>query len=328
MSFTIYYEAKQEGLWFQSLSDKLGSAKMKVMEEYGGNPSEVDDLVAYDLPDIILVQDNEPKLVLEKTEEVPTGHNVGQRFARLVRAAERGVISVYFLPFAAMKHGRYANPCWVNARLFEAMFRVWEIHGVPALAVEWSHDGNYELVRDGTENQLLRMLIDELLLANFAFTKVKLVDQLRERMKQATEKALERYKGYGEPPKSIKILPTKDFVDSLQKQFRSLDLPEHLIARGQSLIYTIRMSEGKCRREDPYTGMQLVYDYYLCRNGPTKHDRHTNLIVSFPEISKEVWLRENPFDRQRKRRLWYIVPDLLIFKDAILDPERVITGKF
>ncbi|MFL6318179.1 MAG: hypothetical protein ACJ73C_15780, partial [Nitrososphaeraceae archaeon] len=57
--------------------------------------------------DIILVEDEVPKLILEKTREVPTGHNVGQRFGRLVNAAEEGVMVIFFLPFIARKHGKY-----------------------------------------------------------------------------------------------------------------------------------------------------------------------------------------------------------------------------
>ena len=48
----------------------------------------IQKLLKYDRPDIILVKEGVPKLVIEKTREVPTGHNVGQRFARLVNAVE------------------------------------------------------------------------------------------------------------------------------------------------------------------------------------------------------------------------------------------------
>ena len=38
-------------------------------------------------------------LVVKKTREVPTGHNVGQRMARLIRAVELGIPTIYFCPF-------------------------------------------------------------------------------------------------------------------------------------------------------------------------------------------------------------------------------------
>lgn len=324
MKFTIYYEAKQEGLWFRDLSERLSDADMRAIKKYGKRPPVLDDLTAYDLPDIILMQDGTPRLVLEKTEEVPTGHNVGQRFARLVRAAELGVMAVYFLPFAAMKHGAHANPCWINTRLLEAMLKMWQIHGIPAVAVEWPHDKDYELIRDGTENRIIGALVDALVSTNFNLAQVKIIDELKAKMEQAIKDATSRHRGYGEPPGSVEIFPTSSFLESLRERFGRVNLPECFAARDRSLVYTIRMHEKTCRREDPYTGMQLVYDYHLCRKGPTKMDRHTNLVLNFPEIRRSVWLKKNPFDPSKKRRLWYIIPDLLVFKDGVLNPETIV----
>jgi len=324
MNPIIYYEAEQEGRWFQGLSKHLTSAEMRLMRTFGKNPRVIDELITYDLPDVILVINEEPKIVLEKTEEVPTGHNVGQRFARLVRAAELGVMVIYFLPFAAMKHGRYANPCWVNARLFGAMFKVWKIHEVPFMAVNWPHDENYELLRNGTEDKIVRNLISKLLETKFDLRLVGLIDQIKEKMEITMDEAMERNKGYGEPPGSVKIEPTNDFLDSIQGKFKETGLPQYFGARSNTLIYRIGMTEQNCRREDPYTGMQLIYDYQYCRRGRTKYDRHMNLILYFPEIRKHVWFRRNPYDPQKKRRLWYLVPDLMVFKDGVINPEHII----
>ena len=325
VSFTIYYEAEQEGRWFQGLSKHLASAEMRLMRTYGKNPRVIDELITYDLPDVILVVNDEPKIVLEKTEEVPTGHNVGQRFARLVRAAELGVMVIYFLPFAAMKHGKYANPCWVNARLLGAMFRVWEIHKTPFIAVDWPHDKDYELLRNGTEDKVVRKLIDELLETSFDLDAASLIEQMKVEMERAMKQAIERNKGYEGPPGSVRIEPTGDYLHSIRGKFKDTDLPGHLDARNQTLIYRIGMTEENCRREDPYTGMQLIYDYQYCRHGRTKYDRHTNLILDFPEIRKEVWLARNPYESQKKRRLWYLVPDLLVFEDGVINPKHIVS---
>lgn len=95
----IYYDAKQEAEWFQSIDDRLSRIKQipipKNPEEMGTNKN----ILAYDRPDIILVMDGEPVLVLERSEEVPSGHNVGQRFARLLAAAEANVPCIYIFPF-------------------------------------------------------------------------------------------------------------------------------------------------------------------------------------------------------------------------------------
>src|SRR5690349_2762063 len=104
--FVIYYDALQEGEWFRRLDSSLANARLSKMLNKGQNPEFVEELLEYDRPDIILSFRTGPILTLERTEEVPTGHNVGQRFARIVRAAELKVPTVYFFPFAAQKHGQ------------------------------------------------------------------------------------------------------------------------------------------------------------------------------------------------------------------------------
>ena len=328
MSVTIYYEADQEAYWFKDLSSHLSPARLIKMEEYGRNPPKIDELLAYDVPDIILTVDNDPKLVLEKTEEVPTGHNVGQRFARLVRAAEAGVMVVFFLPFAAMKHGRYANVCYINARLILAMLNVERIHSVPQLAIDWPSDEHHELVRNGSENRQVSALIDDLFLAGFDYRKGGKIEELRKEMQVTYNRAIKRNPRYQRPPPSVRIEKTAELVDHWNDKYGDFEKPSHFTRRNDSLIYKIEMTEDCCRREDPYTGTQFIYDYCYCgRYGSSKYDRQKNLVLNFPRIRRKVWLRLNPYDPHMKRRLWYIVPDLLVFRDGTVNPEDIIRKK-
>ncbi len=120
MKLQAYCDNAVEGRWFRQLSPLLKSIELCKIEARGSNPPVIDKLVEYDRPDIILTLGDRPLLVIEKTREVPTGHNVGQRFARLVRAAEAEVPTIAFFPFDAMKHGDYANVCNLNIRLLKA----------------------------------------------------------------------------------------------------------------------------------------------------------------------------------------------------------------
>ena len=88
--FDIYYDSLTEADWFSSLNPAFGinDNNYYVIGKRGKNPPLIDKIVEYDKPDIILVRNNKPLLVVEITQEVPTGHNIGQRFARLVRAIE------------------------------------------------------------------------------------------------------------------------------------------------------------------------------------------------------------------------------------------------
>lgn len=91
--FTIYIDALQEGDWFQSLSSRLTDAELVTFQS-AETPPVVSELTSYDRPDIVLLRNEEPVLVLEKTSHVPTGKNPLQRIARMVKGAEMGVPGV------------------------------------------------------------------------------------------------------------------------------------------------------------------------------------------------------------------------------------------
>ena len=96
MALQIFCDDNHEGNWFKGLSTSLSNVPLIPIKPRGQNPHHIEKLLRYDRPDIILVEDEIPRIVLEKTREVPTGHNVGQRFARLVNAAEEGVMVIFF----------------------------------------------------------------------------------------------------------------------------------------------------------------------------------------------------------------------------------------
>ena len=90
MKWQIFADDQTEGDWFKARSKLFDDAEIVIIQRKN-NPEYIQKLLKYDRPDIILVKEGVPKLVIEKTREVPTGHNVGQRFARLVNAVENGI---------------------------------------------------------------------------------------------------------------------------------------------------------------------------------------------------------------------------------------------
>jgi hypothetical protein len=91
-----------------------------------------------------------------------------------------------------------------------------------------------------------------------------------------------------------------------------------LLKRGQSVVYIMGMTPDKCRREDPYTGTQFIYDYLWCRNGPRVEDKSRNLILHFPKIEQSYWMSRNPNDTTRKSSNWYLTANAMIFADSAL----------
>ena len=165
----IYSDNLIEADWFQNLSPEFKDTKTELIKQRNKNIPIINELVDYDRPDIILLDQNQkPLLVLEKTAEVPTGHNVGQRIARLVKAIEKGVPTMLFFPFDARKHGTHTGICNLNARLLLAFKRMWEIHDTPIFAINLKSDSNGELINDGSEDEELKKILRNIIKDKFS----------------------------------------------------------------------------------------------------------------------------------------------------------------
>ena len=315
MGYEIWGDNENESLWFQALDSRLKTATVRNIGQRGSNSELVDSLVIYDRPDIILLLDGKPILVLEKTAEVPTGHNVGQRVARLVRAAEHEIPVLYFLPFDARKHGAFTGVCSINTRLIKAMVRMSEIHNVPVLPVEWpSSKPDGELVSDGTQDEKLSELISSLL-DSFPKKWNQVIKQHESWLEKELGRRNNDYPPYEKLPTSAKMEDTSKYLKSLTfdtKKYSSL------LIRQKTLVYKMDMAPDKCRREDPYTGTQFIYDYGWLRNGPRPTDRSTNLLIHVPRVTLKRWNEANPNDPQRKSSNWYLTADGIVLKDGII----------
>lgn len=314
----IWSDNPVEAQWFMQLDDRLLGSKIKNIGARGTNPAIIESLVSYDRPDIILLKGDNPIVVVEKTREVPTGHNVGQRIARIARAAELGIPVIFFLPFSARKHGTHTNVCEINARVLTAMRRMTDIHDVPVLAVNWPSRENGELIISGAENRIVGQLIGSLLDYWPERWSPPVIDHLAW---LATEEQLriDAFPNYGNLPASAIMQKTQDFLHSNQLQ----DGPRSpLEDRTESLVYRIGMSPEKCRRQDPYTGTQFIYDYGWLREGPSPAQRSANLILHVPNVDRETWEKNNPNDPNSKSCNWYLIADAIVLSDGIIDLHR------
>jgi hypothetical protein len=322
MQIEIFYDDEQEIRWFRELDKRLKESKSKKIRPRGSNYNQmIEEIIIYDRPDIVLCVDGKPKLVIEKSEEVPSGHNVGQRIARLARAIEMGVPFIKFFPFLAMKHGDYASRCFVRPNIFLAFKNMKKIHGAHALAVNWPCDDDHELIRDGSENAKMVEIIKGFLDNDFSMNGLEVVTEVERIMENEYKTRVSSNSKYRGFPKSISLVDTKSFVENLGRRFPKEKLPDIFNSRKSVLLYEIGMTEENCRREDPYTGMQFIYDYVYCRTGSKVTDRRSSFVLHFPRISKRRWMQANPFNKLRKSYLWYALADLMIFSDGILKRE-------
>lgn len=289
--------------------------EFKTIKGRGKNPDIIEGLIQYDRPDIILTRGSRALLVIEKTREVPTGHNVGQRVARLVRAVESNVPTIIFFPFDARKHGIHSNICNLNIRILLAFERMWDIHECPILALNWISDEDGELLDDESEDDEIKLILNNFVNSGFD-PRCSSFIEVRKNNNQEYRDRLAARPLYGKPPPSVVFKNTDDFLNSLDFLIEP-NIRMELLQNSESLVYLIKMTEENCKRQDPYTGTQFIYDYAYCRTGKMPEDKNKNLILHFPQIRKNVWQEKNPNDLNTKSCNWYLIANALVFADGI-----------
>lgn len=308
-NYTIVHDAIQEADWFQNLSERLSGADISRLDD--DSPDAVLEIASYDRPDIILLQDGVPVLVVEKTGHVPTGKNPLQRVARLVKAAEIGVPGVFFVPYAAKKHGENASKTNLNHRAIQALRRVEEVNETPMLIPPWPTHDDYELVHDGSEDELMSRFVDQFLQEG-CDPNVPTAEEIRAQSETGAKRILSEYAPYAKPPKSVTIQST----DSAVEQYRGLTgNGSFQTSRDETVVCDFKF---RTRRTDPYIGSQFAYDYLYCRTGPTVRDRDRNLVLNMPKIDRETWFEYHPYKPGNKTALWYACADALVLADDTL----------
>ncbi len=320
--FSIFFDSMQEGDWFQNLHPALESAVLEPFPVYNTLKTKGElfqEVLSFDRPDIVLCEDDIPILVVERTSEVPSGHNVGQRFARLVAAVKSGIPTVYFGPYAAYKHGGLTQgPRYMNLRLFYALKNMSKIYNTPVSIINWIVDQDYEIIRSDKKDirikEYLYLFFDLYMSVNFNELKRKILisdfeeEQASERKKFVSNE-IRNPEQYDIPPDSVEIIKphvlNADLASMLGNNFHERE----------TVIYNIGM---KYIRSDPYTGTALMYVYLYCGSLEKKL---RNMVLNFPNISIEMW-REASLGLSRKDvRLYKIVADAIIFEDGVLSKE-------
>lgn len=275
-------------------------------------------VLSLDRPDIVLVENEQPILVLERTIEVPSGHNVGQRFARLVAAARCRVPAVYFGPYAAYKHGGMTSgPRYMNLRLFYAIENMVQIQKTAITTIRWPVDGDYEILQtpekdiqvasymnlffDLYDRHGVPGLIPALMSSQFEM-------DLEQERQEFIDREVVNSSQYDGPPDSVAIGSTGTVVPEAGG---ALPLEE-------SVLYKVGMNYV---RSDPYTGMAMLYSYLYCGG---IDERTRNLVLAFPGISTETWGRgTNRTPNAKHFRLYKYIADGILFNDGYLPKDEL-----
>jgi len=325
-SYTIFYDSLHEGEWIRSLHPHFSKASLIPIIDPGNNIPSIDQLIAYDRPDVIISYEGRPFLVIERTEEVPSSHNCGQRFARIVRASELGVPVIYFFPFVAQKHGaesrerqRFgkANQRYVNPRLFSAFERIEEIHDTLIIPISWPVDSEYELLRTPEKDVEIKCVLHEIvkwLECRKDLTKLGVQPNIVESKAKASREKDTRYRSTKKnrgPPPSVRIERTSAIVE----EYRINEpVTTKLLKRDRSVVYRMGM---RYLRSDPYAGTLALYDYLYARTGPNNRSLHECVVTHAPNIDSNDWNRIRETGSQRKDvSLFRLFSDCIILGDV------------
>ena len=298
--YTIFCDSLQEGLWFKNLNYHFNNAEIQtipsqlpIQQQYG-----IQEVLVYDRPDIILKDNRTGAIifVLERTKEVPSGHNVGQRFGRLAAAAERRIPVVYFGPFVAFKHGgNTAGPRYMNLRLFYSLRRLAQRYNTAVTTINWPVDNNYEVLTTPEKDQELR----DYLVSFFSYydnngfnglTEFIADSAFQQNQIQAQDffarNIIQNPEQYNSPPESVSIM-NKTMFEQNYGAFPAGYNTIHNI-----YVYNVGMNYV---RSDPYAGMTCLYYYLYCAGV-----QNTCLVLLFPNISYQMWRMLRPTSKTYK----------------------------
>jgi hypothetical protein len=314
----VFYDSFPEGMWFRNLDSRLEGVDMYPFPPPAAQPGWLQPVLSLDRPDIVLVDNEQPILVLERTIEVPSGHNVGQRFARLVAAARSRVPAVYFGPYAAFKHGGITSgPRYMNLRLFYAIEQMIQIEQTAITTIRWPVDSDYEIIQTPDKDVQVRAymtlffdLYDELgvpgLIPQLMSSQFELA--LEQERQDFIDREVVNSAQYDGPPDSVVIGGTSSLVPV---GTGSLPLTE-------TVLYQVGMNYI---RSDPYTGMAMLYSYLYC-GGIDQRTR--NLVLSFPGISVDTWQEAVARTPNAKHiRLYRYIADGILFSDGYLPRDAL-----
>jgi hypothetical protein len=176
-----------------------------------------------------------------------------------------------------------------------------ELHSIPCLILGWPVDSHGELIGDGSKSPGLKTLVAQSLDQLLTFSAAPVISALEQMESHARSLETARAK-YRKPPASVDI--------------RTVDRAVGMAGHRRVCVYSIGMTPAKCRREDPYTGMQFLYDYLYCRSGTDVGNKGTALVLHFPRLTKARFVAANPNDPLRKSSLWYATANELWFSDG------------
>ncbi len=328
MSYRVWYSTESFADYIiakTNLSSHLFT-KRKIYESDANNSSEfhtvpdhIKQILYLDAPDLIVEFDSEPIFSIEISTEAGSGHNVFQRFPRLVASVENNVPSFYIYPQAKIVD-RQQSTRWdrINPQIFKALDDVMSIYGIPALFYYFPSDyityeqtphlsPNYLNNNSGlkyetnpiyrgnpdsndSEMQDLFSGINEIINYTSRYGVIggrtrllsnRVIMNRRSFMQQ--EYAARIGTRIWSPLSATLQIPTIYLLNYLSNyETGGYLIGELLKGRDETIIYK---ADSATFRSDPYCGCLSAIDYLKCRQGKTFEERKYNLVSVFGVVT-------------------------------------------
>ncbi len=311
---TILSQEKAQG---NLIYNELAESDASKPKNFHRMPDHIKKILYLDAPDIIIEHNSEPILSIEISKEAGTGHNVFQRFGRLVASVENSVPAVYIYPEAVVIGRKISNGMsyrWdhINPNIFKALESVMRIHQMPALFYYFpsqynNHINSASSILGGLQKkglifernivrypdcplssdsemiklfQLINLVVNRSLnsITRPALSNERLVmDRISWMQSEFARK--DGHSAILSPETATIIIPTQVVFDYLMKRGAGVNYQfgEILTNRQDTVIYQVDANW----RVDPYPGTFAAVDYLFCRNGKTFEDRDRNLVLAW-----------------------------------------------
>jgi hypothetical protein len=289
---------------------------------FAANPRLIRDILYLDAPDLVVTsgRPEEPIIALEFTQEAGTGHDLFQRFARVVAAAEAGIPFAYVFPERKwVTRGEGGGWDEFNPLILRALLQVARFHNIPVLGFFWpaadhADPARGKLLFDRTHSEqvprthpdirplweFVNLTVD-FYQANRPFSEIALQPFYAEREAWMWEHFAARggHDKQWSPLTQCSVEPTADLSDYVRNHVPNArpNWPQEMASRSSTVIYR---TDSKTFGRDPYAGCLVAVDYLCCRQGPTRDHRHSNLCVHYPKASLEQVMAMS--QRYHKRR--------------------------
>lgn len=328
MIYRVWYSTEEFADYIianTSLSTKV-CIKKKIFESDANNsgefhsvPDHIKQILYLDAPDLIVEFESEPIFSIEISTEAGSGHNVFQRFPRLVASVENNVPSFYIYPEAKIIDRNHSTR-WdkINPQIFKALDDVMAIYNIPALfyyfpsdfrtyqtsassspnyanqksGLRFEQTGSFRGSPDSSDSEMQEMFdcINEIISYTGRYgviggRKRLMANRVIMARRNFMQHELARKIGTRtwSPLTATQQIPTDYLLNFLSTyETAGYQIGELLKSRNQTIIY---QADSKDFRSDPYCGCISAIDYLKCRQGKSFEERRYNLITIFGKVA-------------------------------------------